>query len=86
MAEGHRMTAAREAVEEIMRAEHADVLRESVAWAVRKMMQVEVSAQVGAELFAVGCALLQLCVYVLQNRSEEHPGRKARCPLLGRPP
>jgi transposase-like protein len=50
MAEGHRMTAAREAVEQPMQSEHADVLRESVAWAVREFMEAEVSAQVGAEL------------------------------------
>jgi putative transposase len=50
MAEGHRMTAAREAVEQIMRSEHADVLRESVAWAVREIMEAEVAAQIGAEL------------------------------------
>ena len=50
MAEGQRMTAAREAVEEIMRSEHADVLRESVAWAVREIMESEVATQIGAEL------------------------------------
>jgi putative transposase len=50
MAEGHRMTAVRDAVEEIMRSEHVDVLRESVAWAVREIMEAEVAAQVGAEL------------------------------------
>jgi len=44
------MTAAREAVEEIMRSEHADVLRESVAWAVREIMESEVATQIGAEL------------------------------------
>jgi putative transposase len=44
------MTAARGAVEEIVRSEHADVLRESVAWAVREIMEVEVAAQIGAEL------------------------------------
>ena len=50
MAEGHRMTAAREAVEEIMGSEHVDVLRESVAWAVREIMEAEVVAQIGAGL------------------------------------
>ena len=50
MAEARRMTAAREAVEEIMRSEHADVLRESVAFMVRELMEAEVCAQVGAEL------------------------------------
>jgi putative transposase len=49
MAEEQRMTAARGAVEEIMRSEHADVLRESVAWAVRQIMEAEVAAQIGAE-------------------------------------
>jgi putative transposase len=48
MAEGQRMTAACGAVEEIMRSEHADVLRESVAWAVREIMEAEVAAQIGA--------------------------------------
>jgi transposase-like protein len=50
MAEGQRMTAAREAVEQIMRSEHADVLRESVALVVREIMEAEVSEQIGAEL------------------------------------
>jgi transposase-like protein len=50
MAEGQRMTAARGAVEEIMRSEHADVLRQSVALVVREIMEAEVAAQVGAEL------------------------------------
>ena len=50
MAEGQRMTAARGAVEEIMRSEHADVLRESVALVVREIMEAEVAEQVGAEL------------------------------------
>src|SRR4051794_4228133 len=50
MAEGQRMTAARGAVEEIMRSEHADVLRESVAWAVREVMEAEGAAQGGAGL------------------------------------
>src|SRR3954468_11107453 len=50
MAEGQRMTAARGAVEEIMRSEHADVLRESVALVVREIMEAEVTDQIGAEL------------------------------------
>jgi putative transposase len=50
MAEGQRMTAAREAVERIMRSEHADVLRESVALVVRELMEAEVAEQIGAEL------------------------------------
>src|SRR3954470_17495381 len=50
MAEGQRMTAARGAVEEIMRSEHADVLRESVALVVREIMEAEVAQQIGAEL------------------------------------
>jgi putative transposase len=33
-----------------MRSEHADVLRESVAWAVREIMESEVATQIGAEL------------------------------------
>jgi hypothetical protein len=33
-----------------MRCEYAHVLRESVAWAVRGLMESEVAAQVGAEL------------------------------------
>src|SRR3954447_6770466 len=50
MAEGQRMTSAREAVEELMRCEHVDVLREGVALIVRELMEAEVAAQVGAEL------------------------------------
>src|SRR4051812_746475 len=50
MAEGQRMTAACEAVEEIMRSEHPDVLRESVALVVRELMEAEVAEQIGAEL------------------------------------
>src|SRR4051794_21672587 len=52
MAEGQRMTAAREAVEQIMRSEHPDVLRESVALVVREIMEAEVADQIGAELGA----------------------------------
>jgi putative transposase len=50
MAEGQRMTAAREAVEKVMRSEHADVLREGVALVVRELMEAEVAEQIGAEL------------------------------------
>src|SRR6478735_1609943 len=50
MAEGQRMTTAREAVEELMRSEHVDVLREGLALIVRELMEAEVAAQVGAEL------------------------------------
>ncbi len=50
MAEGRRMTAAREAVEQLLESEHADVLRESVAWMVAELMEAEVAAQIGAEL------------------------------------
>jgi transposase-like protein len=50
MAEGQRMTAARGAVEEVMRSEHADVLRESVALVVRELMEAEVAERIGAEL------------------------------------
>ncbi len=50
MAEGRRMTAAREVVEQLLGSEHADVLRESVAFMVAEVMEAEVAAQVGAEL------------------------------------
>jgi putative transposase len=50
MAEGQRMTAARGAVEEIMRSEHADLLRASVALVVRELIEAEVAEQIGAEL------------------------------------
>src|SRR3954451_1113063 len=50
MAEGQRMKTAREAVGELMRSEHVDVLREGVALIVRELMEAEVAAQVGAEL------------------------------------
>lgn len=50
MAEGQRMTAAHGAVEQLMRSEHVDVLRESVALMVRELMEAEVAAQIGAEL------------------------------------
>jgi transposase-like protein len=44
------MTAARGAVEQLLRSEHVDVLRESVALVVRELMEAEVAAQIGAEL------------------------------------
>jgi putative transposase len=49
MAEGPRMTAAQLA-DKLLASEHADVLRESVAWAVAELMEAEVTAQIGAEL------------------------------------
>src|SRR3954470_12999063 len=49
MAEGQRMTAAREAVEELLHSEHADVLRESVAFMVRELVEAEIAARIGAE-------------------------------------
>ena len=49
MAEGPRMTAAQLA-DKLLASEHADVLRESVAWIVAELMEVEVAAKVGAEL------------------------------------
>jgi transposase-like protein len=44
------MTTGREAVEQLLRSEHVDVLRESVALVVRELMEAEVAAQIGAEL------------------------------------
>jgi hypothetical protein len=49
MAERARMTAAQLA-DKLLQDEHADVLRESVAWMARELMEAEVSAKVGAEL------------------------------------
>jgi putative transposase len=49
MAEGHRMTAA-DLVDKLMADEHADVLRDSVAWLVTQLMEAEVGALTGAEL------------------------------------
>ena len=40
MAEGHRMTAA-DLVDKLMADEHADVLRDSVAWLVEELMNAE---------------------------------------------
>ena len=49
MAEGHRMTAA-ELVDKLLADEHADVLRDSVAWLVAQLMEAEVSGLTGVEL------------------------------------
>jgi putative transposase len=51
MAEGHRMTAA-DLVDKLMASEHADVLRDSVAWLVAELMEAEVAELTGAELGA----------------------------------
>jgi putative transposase len=48
MAEGPRMTAAQLA-DKLLSSEHADVVRESVAWMVTQLMDAEVAAQIGAE-------------------------------------
>jgi putative transposase len=47
MAESTRMTAA-EVVDKLMGEEHRDVVRESVAWLCRELIEAEVSAQIGA--------------------------------------
>jgi putative transposase len=49
MAEGHRMTAAQLA-DKLLQDEHADVLRESVAWMATQLMEAEVATRTGAEL------------------------------------
>ena len=49
MAEKRRMTAA-ELADKLMSSEHADVVRESVAWMVAELMEAEVAGQIGAEL------------------------------------
>ncbi|HEV8054074.1 MAG TPA: IS256 family transposase [Candidatus Limnocylindrales bacterium] len=49
MAEDRRMTAA-QVVDKLMGSEHADVVRESVAWVVAELMEAEVAGQIGAEL------------------------------------
>jgi putative transposase len=49
MAERARMTAAQLA-DKLMSDEHADVLRESVAWMARELMEAEVASKIGAEL------------------------------------
>jgi transposase-like protein len=48
MAEDRRMTAA-QVVDKLMGGEHADVVRESVAWVVAELMEAEVAGQIGAE-------------------------------------
>jgi putative transposase len=49
MAEGHRMTAAQLA-DKLLGDEHADVLRDSVAWMAAQLMDAEVAGRIGAEL------------------------------------
>ena len=49
MAEKRRMTPV-ELVDKVMSSEHADVVRESVAWVAAEIMDAEVANQVGAEL------------------------------------
>jgi putative transposase len=49
MAEKGRMTAV-ELVDKLMGSEHADVVRESVAWLVAEVMEAEVAEQIGAGL------------------------------------
>jgi len=49
MAEGPRMTAAQLA-DKLLADEHADVLRESVAWMAAQLMETDVAARIGAEL------------------------------------
>jgi putative transposase len=49
MAERARMTAAQLA-DKLLASEHADVLRESVAWMAAQLMEADVSGQIGAEL------------------------------------
>ena len=49
MAEGPRMTAAQLA-DKLLQDEHADVLRETVAWMAAQLMNAEVSSRIGAEL------------------------------------
>ena len=43
MAEGPRMTAA-QLTDKLLASQHADVLRESVAWMVAELMEAEVAA------------------------------------------
>ena len=49
MAEKRRMTPV-ELVDKVMGSEHADVVRESVAWVAAEIMEAEVAGQVGAAL------------------------------------
>jgi transposase-like protein len=55
MAEKRRMTPA-ELADKLMSSEHADVVRESVAWMVAELMEAEVSSQIGAGLGEVAPA------------------------------
>ena len=76
MAERPRMTAAQLA-DKLLQDEHADVLRESVAWMARELMEADVSAQIGAEL---GERSLERTTHRNGYRSRElgHPGRLDR--------
>jgi Transposase, Mutator family len=49
MADRPRMTAA-QLVDKLLASEHADVLRQSIAWLVAELMDAEVATLVGAEL------------------------------------
>lgn len=49
MTEDQRVTAAREAVHEMLHCEYADVLRESVAFVIAELIEAEVSALVRTE-------------------------------------
>ena len=49
MVEGHRMTAA-DLVDKLLASEHADVLRDSVAWLVAELMEAEVGGLTGGGL------------------------------------
>jgi hypothetical protein len=74
MAEGQRMTTAHGAVEQLMRSEHVDVVRESVALMVRELMEAEVAAQIGAELGERGW-LAQRATQRLPRTRVRHAGR-----------
>ena len=60
MAEDRRMTAV-QVVDKLMGSEHADVVRESVAWVVAELMEAEVvrhealSDRAGCETSPLGC-------------------------------
>ena len=49
MAEGQRMTTAREVGEQLMQSEHVDGLRESVQFMVGELIEAEVAEHLGAE-------------------------------------
>ena len=76
MAEGPRMTAAQLA-DKLMADEHADVLRESVAWMATQLMETELSGKIGAEL---GELLTDRDLLDLRNRT----GHAALNKFLGR--